>query len=115
MADEEEEPGVYNVVTYTDLPEDEGTEETNWIKRAGSATVVYVDGCTFTGTFDESKRKQGHGVYVWMSELNEEEERTELARYEGSYVDGVRCGVGKFIFPNGIFILFSFTLLEISF
>ena len=47
MADEEEE-GPFCSVVYTDLPEGE-TEETNWIKRAGRATVTYVNGCTFTG------------------------------------------------------------------
>ena len=60
--------------------------------------------CCFLGTFDENKLKQGQGVYVWMSELNEDGERTEVARYEGNYVDGVRSGVGKFVFPSGTLI-----------
>ena len=52
MADEEEEEGPFCSVVYTDLPEGE-TEETNWIKRAGRATVTYVNGCTFTGWLRE--------------------------------------------------------------
>jgi hypothetical protein len=47
MADEGEE-GQFCSVIYTDLPDGE-TEETNWIKRAGNATVTYLNGCTFTG------------------------------------------------------------------
>jgi hypothetical protein len=53
------------------------------------------------GSFDEQKLKQGRGVYIWMNEANEDGERTELARYEGNYVDGKKHGVGKFVFPSG--------------
>jgi hypothetical protein len=45
MADDEE-PQCR--VEYTDLP-DGGTEETNWIKRAGKAKVTYVNGHVFEG------------------------------------------------------------------
>ena len=55
----------------------------------------------FSGTFDEARLKQGQGVYVWMSEPNEDGERTETARYEGNYMNGVKSGVGKLLFPNG--------------
>lgn len=55
----------------------------------------------FLGTFDEARLKQGQGVYVWVSEPNEDGDRTEIARYEGSYVDGVKSGIGKLVFPNG--------------
>ena len=48
MADDDAEEGAYCAVVYTDLPDGE-TEETNWIKRAGAASVAYVNGCTFTG------------------------------------------------------------------
>jgi hypothetical protein len=34
-------------VEYLDLPE--GTEETNWIKRAGKCKVTYPNGDTFEG------------------------------------------------------------------
>lgn len=44
MADEE--AGPFPSVVYSD---GEG-EETNWIKRAGTATVTYLNGCSFTGT-----------------------------------------------------------------
>jgi hypothetical protein len=34
--------------------------------------------------------------------VNEEDETpVEKARYEGNYKDGVRCGVGKMVYPNG--------------
>ena len=35
-------------VEYIDLP-DGGSEETNWIKRAGKCKVTYVNGHTFEG------------------------------------------------------------------
>jgi hypothetical protein len=46
MADEEGEPQCK--VTYIDLPEG-AEEETNWIKRAGKARVVYPNTHTFEG------------------------------------------------------------------
>lgn len=52
------------------------------------------------GTYDENRLKQGRGVYVWMRE-GEEEEKVEVARYEGGYVDGVKSGFGMMRFPSG--------------
>ena len=94
MADDEEPQCK---VTYTDKEE---PEETNWISRAGKAQVAYPNGCTFEGTFDSEKVKQGHGVYVWMGPGAEEEEVVEKARYEGNYKNGMRDGVGMMVFPN---------------
>jgi hypothetical protein len=84
-------------VVYTDREE---PEETNWISRAGTAEVTYPNGCTFKGTFDSEKVKQGPGVYVWMGPGAEEEEVVEKARYEGEYKNGMRHGVGMFVYPN---------------
>lgn len=84
-------------VTYTDREE---PEETNWISRAGDAEVTYANGCTFKGTFDSEKVKQGKGVYVWMGPGAEEDSVEEKARYEGDYKNGLRHGVGKFVYPN---------------
>lgn len=101
MADDDAEV-VYDVVEYTDGPDGE-PEVTNWIKRAGNVNITYVNGCTFSGTYDENKLKQGNGVYVWKKKSEEEDdgELKEVARYEGNYVDGMRSGFGTFTFPNG--------------
>mmetsp|Transcript_5875 Transcript_5875/g.9678 ORF Transcript_5875/g.9678 Transcript_5875/m.9678 type:complete len:232 (+) Transcript_5875:51-746(+) len=89
-------------VEYIDLPEGADPEETNWIRRAGKCRVTYVNGCTFEGTFDEERIKQGYGVYVWMAPGGEEDDSLqEKARYEGDYKDGLKHGVGKMVYPNG--------------
>jgi radial spoke head protein 1 len=82
---------------------DGAAEETNWIKRSGSATVTYLDGSTFTGTFDSEKLKQGLGTYVWMSagEGDDSEEKVQKGKYVGNYVDGKKNGRGKCTFPSG--------------
>ena len=79
-------------VVYIDGAEE---EETNWIKRAGKARVTYPNGCTFEGTFDDEKTKQGAGVYVWMGPGAEEDSVEEKARYEGAYKDNMKHGVGN--------------------
>ncbi|GMI45868.1 hypothetical protein TrCOL_g8428 [Triparma columacea] len=80
----------------------EGEEaETNWISKAGKATVTYADGSTFAGTFDEEKLKQGPGVYTWMGPGEEEDEKKVVAVYDGEYKDGVKSGRGKMTFPSG--------------
>jgi hypothetical protein len=87
-------------VEYLDNPE--GPEETNWIKRAGRAKVTYPNGCTFEGTFDTEKVKQGPGVYVWMGPAGgEDESLVEKSRYDGNYKNGLKDGYGKMIYPNG--------------
>ena len=86
-------------VVYLDTEE---PEETNWIKRAGKAKVTYVNGCTFEGSFDDEKIKQGAGVYVWMGPGEEEDEApVEKARFEGNYKDGAKEGLGRMTFPSG--------------
>ena len=84
-------------VVYIDGAEE---EETNWIKRAGKCRVTYPNGCTFEGTFDDEKVKQGAGVYIWMGPGAEEDSVEEKARYEGDYKDNMKHGVGKMVFPN---------------
>jgi hypothetical protein len=36
-----------------------------------------------------------------MASSGEDEEKTEKARYEGNYRDGLKSGVGRMTFPNG--------------
>lgn len=98
MADDDENP--LPKVIYTDVAE---PEETNWIKRAGTCEITYPNGCTFAGTYDSERVKQGQGKYVWMGPASEDDPETlvEKARYEGNYVDGQKSGVGKMVYPNG--------------
>ena len=95
MGDEE---GPQVKVVYVDVDPE---EETNWVKRAGKARVTYVGGDSFTGTFDAEKNKQGDGLYVWVKPGEEEGSVVEKARYEGSWKDNQKHGVGKMVFPNG--------------
>ena len=77
-------------------------EETNWIKRAGRCKVTYPNGQIFEGTFDAERVKQGKGIYTWMKAAGEDgEEPQQRARYEGEYKDGLKCGTGTMVFPNG--------------
>jgi len=60
------------------------------------------NGCTFEGSFDAEKIKQGEGVYIWMGPAGgEDESLVEKARYEGNYKDGLKNGYGKMVFPSG--------------
>lgn len=93
---DEEEPQC--TVVYVDGEEE---ETTNWIKRAGKVKITYVNGCTFEGTYDDEKVKQGKGVYIWMAKGEDEDaEMAEKARYEGDYKNNMKHGVGKMTFPN---------------
>jgi len=97
MGDEENLCKVEYLDTLDGVP-----EETNWIKRAGKAKVTYPNGCTFEGTFDSERIKQGQGVYVWMGPGSEDDETpVEKARYEGNYLNGMRTGLGRMVFPGG--------------
>lgn len=97
MADDDETPQCK--VEYIDLAE---PEETNWIKRAGKCRVTYPNGCTFEGTYDAERVKQGLGVYTWMAPASEEDETlVQKAKYEGNYKDGLKSGIGKMLYPNG--------------
>lgn len=41
-------------------------------------------------------------MYVWMKPGSEDDETpVEKARYEGNYKDGLRCGVGRMVYPSG--------------
>ncbi|KAG5187830.1 radial spoke protein 10 [Tribonema minus] len=87
---------------YTDVAEDAEPQVHNWLPRAGKALVTYTDGSTFEGSFNDDRKKHGHGKYTWMKPPGEEDEGpVVLATYEGSYVDGAKCGTGKMTYPNG--------------
>ncbi|GMI21647.1 hypothetical protein TeGR_g8081 [Tetraparma gracilis] len=77
-------------------------DETNWVSKAGAATVTYADQSTFAGTFDAEKQKQGDGTYTWMGPGGEDgEETVEKAKFVGTYKDGIREGSGSMTYPNG--------------
>lgn len=72
------------------------------------ARVTYPNGDTFDGTFNEASLKHGQGVYVWATEEGANPWVPEgglpegrVVKYEGSWVNGVRAGVGKISYPNG--------------
>ena len=73
-----------------------------------SARVVYPNGDTFEGTFNDARQKHGAGVYTWSTEEGSNPWLPEgglpedrVVKYEGSWVEGKRSGVGKITFPNG--------------
>lgn len=46
----------------------EGVEEAPsgpWVKQSGKGKVVYPNGDTFEGTFNDKLEKHGRGVYTW--------------------------------------------------
>ena len=55
-----------------------------------------------SGTYDAERVKQGEGTYIWMGPgAGDDETPVEIARYTGNYKDGMRHGVGRFVYPNG--------------
>lgn len=91
-------------------PVEEGQEPAtgDWVKTAGRARVVYPNGDTFEGTFNDARQKHGAGVYTWSTEEGSNPWLPEgglpegrVVKYEGSWVEGKRSGVGKITFPNG--------------
>lgn len=91
MSDE----GEYVVEYVDDRP-----ETTNFVKREGAVKITYGNGDSFDGTIGADKLKQGDGKYIWRQK-NDDGEVKDLASYEGMYVDGVKQGLGKMVFPNG--------------
>jgi len=78
-----------------------------------NATVDFADG-RYEGMVDESGRKHGVGVYVWLDGSRYEgefhtDERHGRGRftwasgevYEGEYLEGERVGIGTYNWPNG--------------
>ncbi|CCI40849.1 unnamed protein product [Albugo candida] len=77
-------------------------EEEKYLKRAGDVQIVYANGDTFVGSVDSNLLKQGNGKYIWQNPSSDEDNRgKEFASYDGNYLDGVKQGIGKMIFPNG--------------
>jgi hypothetical protein len=72
------------------------------------ARVTYPNGDVFEGSFNDAKQKHGSGVYTWsvaegsnpwVPEGGLPEGRA--VRYEGSWIEGSRAGIGKVFYPNG--------------
>jgi hypothetical protein len=56
----------------------------------------------FVGTYDSERVKQGAGTYMWMGPASDDDETlVEKARFEGNYINGVKSGFGKMVYPNG--------------
>ena len=70
----------------------DGDEEASeYYTKDGKAKVQYANGDTFEGEFADGK-KTGKGKYFWK-ELG--------ATYDGEWNEDIRCGTGKFTYPDG--------------
>ena len=74
----------------------------------GRAKVTYPNGDTYEGAFNDERQKHGAGVYTWSLEEGSNPWLPEgglpegrVVKYEGSWVNGARSGVGKITYPNG--------------
>jgi hypothetical protein len=72
------------------------------------ARVTYPNGDTFEGSFNDAKVKDGPGVYTWSLEEGANPWLPEgglpegrVVKYEGSWSNGKRSGIGKMFYPNG--------------
>ena len=72
------------------------------------ARVTYPNGDVFEGTFNDAKQKHGSGVYTWATSEGANPWLPEgglpegrAVRYEGSWIEGSRAGIGKLFYPNG--------------
>lgn len=81
---------------------EESAEVTNWIKNCGLNKISYPNGDTFEGVFSDDRVKDGSGTYQWKIPVEgDADSLEEVARFEGQYCKGVKCGFGKMKFPNG--------------
>eukprot|EP00484_Ammonia_sp_Unknown_P022237 CAMPEP_0197041964 /NCGR_PEP_ID=MMETSP1384-20130603/18435_1 /TAXON_ID=29189 /ORGANISM="Ammonia sp." /LENGTH=201 /DNA_ID=CAMNT_0042472987 /DNA_START=64 /DNA_END=669 /DNA_ORIENTATION=+ len=70
----------------------EGDEEASeYYTKDGKATVQYANGDTFEGDLVNGS-KHGKGVYTW---------KALKASFDGEWQNDVRCGHGKFVYPDG--------------
>ncbi len=72
------------------------------------ARVTYPNGDTYEGSFNEDRLKDGPGVYTWSLEEGANPWLPEgglpegrVVKYEGSWSNGLRSGIGKIFYPNG--------------
>ena len=106
MGDEE---GPTYRVTYMDGDREGSKDILTYLPRAGTARIVYSNGDTFEGAFNEMKQKHGKGVYSYTNSVGgedeeEEEESTKknsVAVYTGDFRFGRKEGFGKMKYPNG--------------
>lgn len=80
--------------------------------------MTYPNGDTFVGNFNDNKDKHGPATYTWSTQPGanpwvpegEEDEEGEggggfpqdrIVKFEGSYHEGKKNGIGKITFPNG--------------
>lgn len=72
--------------------------------------MVYPNGDTYVGGFNDAKQKHGRGTYTWATtpgshpwvpEEGFPEGKEPVVKFEGTYLDGRRHGIGKLWLPNG--------------
>ena len=68
----------------------------------GNGTLVYATGKSYMGGFINSKF-HGKGTYLYTKIINAKEtNKVEIIeKYEGEWKEGMKCGQGKMIYPNG--------------
>jgi hypothetical protein len=72
------------------------------------ARITYPNGDIFEGSFNDAKQKHGSGVYTWSTAEGANPWVPEgglpegrAVKYEGSWIEGSRSGIGKMFYPNG--------------
>jgi radial spoke head protein 1 len=112
MGDEEGSNPTYRVV-YMDGDMEGSKSELTHVSRAGFARVVYANGDSFEGMFNDLKQRHGKGTYSYQNapvaegeeEAGDEEgsegKKSAAAVYSGDFRFGKKDGVGKMKYPNG--------------
>ena len=101
------------LVTYMDGDREGTKEQLTYISRAGLARVVYANGDTFEGLFNDMKQRHGKGVYSYSTapvadgedepEADDAEGKSSAAAatFTGDFRFGKKEGFGKMKYPNG--------------
>jgi radial spoke head protein 1 len=109
----DEETGLTYLVTYMDGDREGTKEQLTYISRAGLARVVYANGDTFEGLFNDMKQRHGKGVYSYSTapvadgedepEADDAEGKSSAAAatFTGDFRFGKKEGFGKMKYPNG--------------
>ena len=111
MGDEDDSAKTYRV-TYMDGECEGSTSELTYLSRAGRARVVYANGDTFEGMFNDLKQRHGKGIYSYQNapavegeedggEEDGEAKTSAAAVYSGDFRFGKKEGTGQMKYPNG--------------